>query len=231
MILCCFAYAGQSQVSLNYFSDSEVRLGTNVYQHIKSGSNIIIGGQTLKNSLTLQPFVAKVDTAGNILWNSVDNDPDSYASLAINWSVVEMRQMGNYIYALVKSNTTNSNGGHKELWRVDANNGAILYKKLLSSSHYYKICGLEDFDATRFILYYYPNVGQPKVGFVRKSDGQGIGQLSVPSTSGNVAFHLATDKSQNIYYSLKDSIYKRSSGDLNTVAWRTALPATICSII
>ena len=211
------------QLTETFFSDTEIKEGGRIFDHIKDDPYIIICGKSFDN-YPGQPSVTKIDTLGNIIWTTTTNDTASY--IYPNVFVYKIFKSGGFIYALVLKHTWP--GEPKEIWKIDDSDGSVLWKSQFYTNYFLRPQHLIDYDSSKFLIGYYESSGNPKFAFMSKANGDTLSTYSmgISSNNSNLKFGLAVDSDLDIYYSYKDSIFKADGTSPNSIYWRNAPPAS-----
>jgi len=218
VILLIMTNKTNAQIAENYFNDTEIKEGGKVNDYIKGGDYIIIGGKSFDN-YPGQPSVMKIDTLGNVIWSTTSNDFSTYTYSDVY--VERIFMSSGYIYALIIMNS--SSDDPKEIWKIDATNGGILWKKEFYSGYFQLPQYFIDYDNSKFLIGYYESSGKPKFAFISKLSGDTLSTHLIGNSS-NLNFGLAIDSDLNIYYSYRDSIFKTNGMNPDNIYWRNALP-------
>lgn len=211
-----------AQIIEHYFNDTEKKEGGHLYDHVKYKNSIIIAGRSF-DTRKYNPSVMRIDTLGNTIWRTIDTTTyDPYSGGHISNLLVS----DGYVYAfMVSLNDYFLYTNKKEIWKIDIENGNILWKKKFYSTSRYDIQKMIDFDADKFLLQYNDspsyNVHNTGYAFIDKNDGDTLSTHTI-SSGGYGSFPLAVDSERNIYYTKGDSIFK-VTGDANAnLIWKTS---------
>lgn len=197
------------QLNETYFNDPDPRIGT-LQAHIKVNNHIIVAGSVFDNN-PQEPAVIKLDTLGNVVWSTTEQDSSTQDA-----TVRLIMNDDNYIYAYVRANRVPY---FDELWKIDANNGNILWKKDLDESNFSSLNHLLNYSDTSFLIgYYEDNYTKSKYAFIDKRDGTSISTHEIGSFSNGA---IAIDQNKDIYLSKNDSLLKASSNNPDSIIWRT----------
>lgn len=210
-----------SQTSEQYFNDNLLKEGTTVEVYFKYNNNIIVGGRSFDKA-KYNPAIICIDTLGNVLWSTSDNDTSVY-----NWgtggSYVYKMTLGmdKYIYAAVFIGIS----GTTQLWKVDPKDGKIIWKNSINFYYTSTPRHLIDYDSTKFIFTYPVSYNggyySTKMAYVSKSTGDTLSTHFL----GNMPFAeyrygLCIDDQKNIYATVFDTIYKLNGSNPNNVIWK-----------
>ncbi len=212
--LCSFSVL-HSQLTEHYFSDNETKAGGKIYDHINDGPNIIIGGTSFDN-YPGQPSVSKIDTLGNIIWTTTSKDFSVYSQA----NIYKIFLSGDFIYALNIIDV----GDKRELWKIDAGSGDIIWKNEFYDKYFYLPQHFFDYDDDKFLIGYFEKGGKNKYAYIDKMNGDTISTHMMGNGYTGLKYGLAIDSDLNIYYTHKDSIFKAGGFGSNDILWRNALP-------
>ena len=167
------------------------------------------------------PSITKLDTLGNPVWSTVTSDTSIYTSGRA--SVHRLMLSGDYLYAICT--IFQGSDRQRELWKVDATNGTIVWKK-----PFYDPKHIVDVDATRFLVGYNSDYNgltyRVNMAFIDKETGETLSTHHLGDlewTRSN--FGLAVDSEKNIYYSKHDSIFKVNSTSPEDIIWKVQHPS------
>jgi len=226
MIFHSFGVFGQ--LTETYFNNQEGQDRGIATVSKQYGSFLIIAGSSFDRYLG-QPSITKVDLNGNVVWNTTSLDTTRYTYGPIDNFFID----GDFIYAVYAMKIQ----GQRELWKVSAISGEILWKRSFTANwgYYNSQWYFIDYDATRFIITHSTQV-QPfrvevRMTFVDKATGSALNTYFLGVHDANflpgvgvdvaVPFGLAIDSHKDIYYTRNDSIFKVSSANPALVLWKT----------
>ena len=209
----------KGQITETYFSDLENKEGGKINDYIKGDDYIIIGGQSFDN-YPGQPSVTKIDTLGNIVWSTTSFDSTVYSSS--NVFIHRLMLSSGYLYATCIINQWPNYP--KEVWKIDATNGNIIWKKPFDAYNYRYPEHIIDFDANKFLIGYSDDyngsVYKIRFAFINKSTGDTLSSHRIGDISWTRdRYGLAVDSQKNIYYSKQDSIFKVDSSNPDSIVW------------
>lgn len=208
------------QFSESYFSDNEIKEGGGIGPFVKGDNSIYIGGRSFDNYKG-EPFVMKLDTLGEVIWSTTSLDTLEYNCSAEYIS--DLFLSGEYVYAI--SLVQVASYKPKYLWKINANTGDIIWKELFYSDYFKAPNHFLDYDSSKFLVGYYESSGNAKFAFISKVYGDTISTHKIGS-GYNVEFGLVHNSELDIYYSYRDSVYKASHSNPDSIIWRNALPAS-----
>jgi hypothetical protein len=211
-----------AQVSEYYYSDTEQKEGGKIFDHLKYDNTIIIAGKSF-DKVKNKPAIIRIDTLGNTMWNTSLNDNSTYITPNAHVDKLIMGMDG-YIYATCFDyDVTNNN---RSLWKVDPQNGTIVWKKSLNFGLGYNIPRLlVDFDSTKFIYpynYSYDGITYTvKYSFISKTNGNVLATYQIGQVRWqHFRFGLYVDNQKNIYYSKEDTLIKVEGSNPNNILWK-----------
>ena len=227
MLLSLLTIYSQAQLNTYEFYDQEDKTGTQISGSLKYNNKIIIAGQGFGN-LRYQAALMCVDSAGNMIWNTStqDNTPsnNSFAGLkkVINGN-------DGFLYAYGWFSTTEA----PQLWKVDAETGTIIWKKILSGviPPGYLPDNILEYDAAKFIISYsaaYDGMNYTKrCSFISKANGNILSTINMGEYPWiNDRYDVEIDADKNIYFSREDSLFKVSGADPSVFLWRKKYAAS-----
>lgn len=202
------------QVSETYFSDMEGKYGGRISCYVKGEDFIIIGGKSF-DAYKNQPSVTKIDTLGNVLWTTTNQD-----SSLTTGNMYRLIRSGDFLYG-----TTTE----KEIWKIDIQTGATIWRKDFPSL-YSSPDRLIDFDTNKILVGYVNGYNgsfyKARYAFVDKSTGDTLSTRKL----GDLAwkrrnYGLAIDSEKNIYYTEHDSIFKVKGSNPDSLIWGVQHPS------
>lgn len=220
--------SANAQLMETYFGgDTLNREEGYVKDHLRDSNSIIICGRSFGPSVMMQS-ISKIDTLGNTIWSTTSTDTSYSAVNSINGLndvfVDRMVLSNGFIYATCIIQLSSNN--LKEIWKVDASNGSILWKVPLKSISADYPQHIIDYDSTNIIVgYSNKSNGIPdtfKLAFIAKNSGNivNIHPLAINyGTSTNNKIGLAVDSNKDIYFTKLDSIIKVSHSNLYNRVW------------
>jgi hypothetical protein len=211
LIQSLFAQNGSQE-----FTDIEQEEGK-VNQGIKYLDKIIYVGSSFESRKI--PTMICVDTIGNVVWNTAISDATNYTvSNTSNQQFKLILGSDGFIYS------TGMKDGIIENWKVNPANGSIIWKQVLSGVTY-QAEYIKDYNSTHFLLAY--NTSYNGINYVKvlSSIDKSTGLITTSKTLGNypwqkAKFCIEIDNSNNIYYSIQDSIKKLDANNWNNVLWQ-----------
>lgn len=221
IILCIFSNAGFSQLTENYFSEQDVKDGGKATLSLRYKNQIIVGGTTF-DRVRFNPNIICFDTTGNVVWQTIINDTSPYINDDVT---IDKLILGSdsFVYAVVVySYYTDSN----EMWKVDPDNGNIVWKKNLPPAYGAKFVDhFMDYDSSRLIYSYKGSYNgfayQIKLSTINKSNGAILSNVTLSNVPGQAAKYLLQfDENKNLYFSVADSIFKIDGIDTSKVLWK-----------
>ena len=202
----------------SYFNDTEIKTGGLVKAFIKGDDYIIYGGRSF-DQYKAHPSVTKIDTLGNVIWTTTDDDLDMYEDQG---DVHQIFESDGYIYALaIELDWPNY---PKEVWKIDASNGQIEWKHPFYLDYFDFPRHFIDYDEEKLLMAYFESNGAPKYAFVSKTNGDTLSTHPMGANLSSTQFSLAKDAGLNIYYTFKDTIYKADATNPDNILWKNALP-------
>jgi uncharacterized repeat protein (TIGR01451 family) len=201
-----------SQVQERYFSDTEVKPGSTVEYSISSNGYLFFCGSTV-NTFTNQPYVSKIDSLGNLIWNSSDFDT---ASLNICTYKQIFADRGN-LYGYQECNGTMS-----RYIKMDALTGQTTWGKDFNI----KTTQIIDYDSSSFIVSFLTaTYNKPGFFFVSKNNGDTSGTKIMGSNVSSI-YAMSLDPNHEIYFSIKDTLFKFSAAIGHPLLWKTVTPTS-----
>ena len=217
-----------AQLIENYFYDTEQKEEGSIHTHFKGDDYIIVAGKTYDKFLG-QPFVAKVDTQGNVIWNTTSQDTSVYQD---SWyrphGIINIELFDNYIYALFFSRVSGSNY-LKEIWKVEFESGDIVWKKPFET-HAYKVPqNIINYDANTLLIDYIEDyngsVYTTRMAFIEKSTGDFASTHALNEHAWQTdSYGFGIDTQKDIYYTKHDSIFKLSGTNPENIIWAISHP-------
>jgi hypothetical protein len=197
-------------------TDSEQEEG-NVNQGIKYQDKIIYVGSSFESRKI--PTMICVDTNGNVVWNTAISDATNYSvSTTSNQQFKLILGSDGFIYS------TGMKDGVLENWKVNPATGSVIWKQVLTGVTY-QAEYIKDYNSTHFLLAY--NTSYNGLNYVKviSSINKSTGLITTSKTLGNypwqkAKFCIEIDNSNNIYYSIQDSIKKLDANNWNNVLWQ-----------
>jgi hypothetical protein len=219
----CSLSSLNAQVTQNYYNNSEVyKFGGNVSAHLKGNDYLIYGGSSVEKN-GYRAMVRKLDTNGTEIWTTINQDTSA-----------EFSERGIYFAAIIETNgfvyacRTNN-----ELWKIDAQNGAILWKKNFYPLIARSTVHLFNYDSTNLVIpslvRYDGSKYYLELFFIDKLTGAINNSVDAGTIQGESRFGFAVDSSKNLYYSKNDTIFKRSPSNLDSIAFGIKLPQNTAS--
>jgi hypothetical protein len=211
LIQCSFAQNTSYEIT-----DVEQEEG-NVKQGIKYQDKIIYVGSSFESRKI--PTMICVDTNGNVVWNTAISDATNYTvSTTSNQQYKLILGSDGFIYS------TGMNEGVMENWKVNPATGSIIWKQVLSGVTY-QAEYIKDYNSSHFLLAY--NTSYNGLNYVKviSSIDKSTGLITTSKILGSypwqkAKFCIEIDNSNNIYYSIQDSIKKLDANNWNNVLWQ-----------
>lgn len=148
-LLVVIAFAGQAQNFTQGFTDQEVKPDSYVRVTASEPGFVYLAGHST-NSCDVVPFVAKVSMAdGSVLWNTNSN---SSLNLQYYRWISAMTIIGDAVYAFVDGSYYDT---ALEIWKIDKNTGAVLWRGQLPPGSSSGRNGLYGYGDTHVLVYSY----------------------------------------------------------------------------
>ncbi len=207
-----------SQVSEKIFYDGYAEANNELNKVIQYNDYIILGGKGFETNESV-PYLKAVDQNGNLIWSTVADD--------LVEGTVRDFFLGedDYIYVFCDQAGV-AFDSDKELWKVDPQNGEILWKQLITF----------DFGSSTWIEARFFDLGTDNIGllaFNQWSDNDSL--LITSKANGTVveSYHLGfdgdydvnviVDDQLNLYCTRQDSIMKFAATDYSQRDWSVEL--------
>ncbi len=222
-LLGVMVFTLNAQINEKYFNDTLQKGNGIISKHLKYKNTIIFAGNTFGID-KYQPSIVRVDTLGNIIWTTTDNDTNHYVTRYASVPLVEDLIIGNddNIYAIC--NSSNELQDQREVWKVNPNSGFIVWRKPFNLSYpFLANLDVEDYDSTKFIVTYETQVNLSQKSFmayVSKSTGDTLAKFKLGDSNGGRGFPITVDNHKNIYFSISDSIFKVSGINPENRIWK-----------
>lgn len=191
--------------SKSYFTDSEQKHGGTITCHIKTPESLYLGGSTFDNFKN-EAFIAKVDTAGNIIWSTTQNAKTDTSRL--KGSVINLYIKDTLIYALVSG----------YLWCLNEKDGKSIFKTSLQTSSSSRYPYLFEIDSAHVLSTFISQSEPPRLAIFNKFTGDTVQSRSVGFRSSS-DYYLTVDNQGFIYYSDRSKLYKLHPGQLRKEVW------------
>jgi uncharacterized repeat protein (TIGR01451 family) len=182
-----------------YFTDEEPKDMSRISGYTLDGDRIFISGTLFDQNLR-QPAVYEIDTLGNILWRTTDQDNRAYER--VDNAGGPIIKSGDHLFTRMVID--NGFKDRYELWKVDASNGDLLWRVEFEE----RIIRLRDYDEEKLLVYFYGDDFK-EIAFINKDDGTIISSHLIGSTEFR-GVGLTFDSDLNIYLTHRDTIFKRS---------------------
>jgi hypothetical protein len=215
IFLLCAGLPTYSQLTEEYFSYDFYFNGSVFYDHAVHDNNLILCGKGSDGVLSLT-IVCKIDTTGAVIWSTFDTENDYPTSQSISTKILTTN---NYIYNTV---TIFGTYGHKQVWKINAFSGEILWKTDFNVYNGDNIKELIDYDEDRLLIMYRSYGGDFNMSFIDKNSGDLLSTHYLGDNYNN--YGMAIDVDKNIYYNIYDHIFKRSAQNPDSVIWEVQYP-------
>lgn len=209
-----------AQIAEYYFNDIEQKEGGKINDHVKGEDFIIIGGRSF-DSFKYMPAITKVDTLGQAVWSTTTLDQTVYSSN--NVFIHRLMLSDTFLYAtcIIEQGYNHP----KEVWKIDATNGNIIWKKSFQAYNNRYPEHIIDYDSTKILIgysdYYTGSVYKIRMAFVDKITGDTLSTHRIGDISWTKdKYGLAVDSQKNIYYTKHDSIFKVHYSNPDSVIWK-----------
>lgn len=197
-------YMGQNDT---FFHDIEGKEGGFVGCSVEYNSSIIIGGSSFTNQKNY-PSVLRIDTLGNIIWDTAVSDTSIYSALNYQTYIYKLINGNNgYLYALFRFSSNQT-----EVWKVNVGNGSISWKK----KYNYVIRHLINYDAGKMLFSLFSTTSGTRIALVYKNN---FDTLYTKYMGYNPEMPIALDTAKNIYTGKLDSLYKFSATFPHQLIW------------
>lgn len=219
-----FGINAEAQVTEYYFRDTEQKEGSTMSVHLQYDNTMIIGAVTMETYRKL-PVVMRIDTLGNVLWNTGLTDTTVYSYDRCR--VDKLTFSGGFLFASVYLENYYSNS-QMEFWKIDPTSGNIIWKKKyeVKFNPGNKMLALLDYDSTNFLTGYKTNSASDNyLVFVNKLSGDTLNNNKIES-SGAEFIDISIDSHKDIYYLLNDTLYKRSGINPQNLIWKSTYSGT-----
>tara|TARA_B100000508_G_scaffold55003_3_gene42774 strand:+ start:159823 stop:162828 length:3006 start_codon:yes stop_codon:yes gene_type:complete len=210
-------------VSEKYFSDTTNGFIDNVFDFIKVENGIILSA-SVDSVYDDHPCIIKVDLNGDIVWST--NNTDKMTANATRTFEIILSNDG-YVYGISLDHPENEQNNY--LWKVDAQTGELVWRKLYLDTQFSWEVEILDYDSSQFLLGYLRDEyggDYPKIVKVDKLIGDTIETKIFPEDSEHC--NIITDESKNIYLAQNEYLHKFNRDNINIRLWRrrfnTGLP-------
>jgi Secretion system C-terminal sorting domain len=197
-----------AQISEKYFYDQEQKDRGYVNVSSRCGVDIVFGGTSfVKNGL--QTTITKIDNLGNVIWLS------ELPSVSLVQKLITGSDGVIYAVCRVSSSTNH-------ILKIDPLNGSILWSKSITVAS--NVLTFLDFDNNSLLIGFASSYNGSdfthQIGLIDKASG-----LLTTRTIGKVnwqysGFSVGFDTDKNIYYTLKDTVYKASGNAPFILKWK-----------
>jgi len=219
-----------AQNSTYYFSDREQKEDGTIMDCCKGDDCMYVAGNTFEKR-KFMPYIMKMDTLGNVVWSTITFDTTVTYQDA-NISIEKIMYSDNYVYGICRIATyTNP---RREIWKVDASTGTIVWKKPYVTNYDQTPDHIVDYDSTKFLIAYMHVYTTPSVysnyirkfAFINKNTGDSISThaINTPLYIDRL-YGFGIDHEKNIYFTCTDTIFKIDHNNLDSVVWRVQYPS------
>jgi hypothetical protein len=226
----CLQSITHAQSSAFYFCDREQKEDGTIRDCWKGNDCMYIAGNTFEKR-KFMPYIMKIDTLGNIVWSTITLDTTiSYQDADI--LIEKIMYSDNYIFGICRIETFTE--PLREIWKVDATNGTIVWKKPYVTNYDQTPDHIVDYDSTKFLIAYMHVYTTPSVysnyirkfAFINKNTGDSISTHAINTPSNIAEFYgFGIDHEKNIYFTCTDTIFKIDHNNLDSVVWRVQYPS------
>lgn len=192
------------------FADTSGGFFKNILMDIKVEDGIIIAGTRNVNN-TLQPYIAKIDIAGQIVWSATTPSPLPPSTYWPGMSI-KLFEDG-YVYGSCYQYQS-----LQLLWKVNAQTGEVAWI-VPFASNYDLVQAYTEIDATRFAAAFRDNQSDMQLAIFNKATGAMI-QQSQLNINGGYYYNTALDDYGNLYLSFNNQVRKYNGTDLNQILWQ-----------
>ncbi len=221
----CFQTKTNAQSSEFYFSDREQKENGVINACWKGDDCMFIAGKTFEKR-KFMPYIMKIDTLGNVVWSTITFDTTVTYQDA-NIQIEKIMYSDNYVYGICRITTFTS--PKREIWKVNATNGSIVWKKPYVTNYDQTPKHIVDYDSTRFIISYMHTYTSPtvytnyirKFAFINKNTGDSTLSHSINTPTNISGFYgFGVDHEKNIYFTSNDTLFKIDHSNLDSIVWR-----------
>lgn len=215
-----------SQIANTYFSDIEQKEGGSVIHHLKYQNTFILGGTSFEKK-PMFPSIIRIDTLGNVIWNTSINDLSTYGNP--NPYLYNLLD-GNdgFIYAYWSNIVTSGFSCTEELWKIDVTSGVIVWKKPFNNCASGGTPTFITYDANNLLLFN-PRKGNVfgRIAMISRVTGDTLYTYKVVSYNSQYDQGLTIDNQKNIYVTRDDTVLKLSASFPHNVIWKKSYATSI----
>ncbi|MBP7514855.1 MAG: PQQ-binding-like beta-propeller repeat protein [Flavobacteriales bacterium] len=213
--MLALSVAGDSaaQIAEHYFADTEQKENGKVETSLNLDGHIVVGGWSFA-ARPFTPSITMLDTEGEVLWTTTTNDTADHSFTEWNSGAVDHLLDGEdgYIYA-----TSPLDNDSRRIWKVDATDGSIVWRRQLDGIISYNTQHLLRLDSDLVLFAYCSDQNTHNLAYVSRGTGDVTQEYSYGPANGH--FGVAVDGSGHLYYTATDSIHKATVAQPSSRLW------------
>lgn len=219
------SFIGFNQLNdTHYFNDTLNGKLNQIHNHIEVEDGIIISGEINMNNKEY-PVVIKISPQGELIWSTINSlmVATQYNCLVFNISLFK----DGYLYGVTSfDNVPNKN----RMWKIDPQNGTVIYSKVFYSDEYSSI-KLVEYDSSKYIATYEietAGVQYAKFAYMNKATGDTLSTKTMGATAHNRE-GARVDANKNVYFFYENKFMKFNKGNLNQKLWEKTYQSSIAN--